>query len=418
MATNSIIRMRSERLLDERARLDEKSKDIIRNAEDEQRDLNDYEDQQLEKYRTRVSQLDDELAVLAADLEREESSRKVSERIRVINEPAATVEMPDGGPVVYRTFAAYARDLIIARFPTIAANVRGAEQVMQVQEDARDRLSRVEHTLTSNVEGLLPPQHMGQIMDIINGARPVVASARQVNLSSGKLTYPKIAQRPEVLKQSAEKTEAGTANMQVTLEDMAADTYLGGGNLSWQTINWSTPDALQLWFNLAAEAYARQTETAACNEIGTAAIGTVSPALGTAGTEDFAAWRAAAIGGIAAIYTATGGRARTNTLYVSADRFFQLAGLGSDAVLQVSPVGNINIDSMTGTFSGLRVVGSYGFAAKTAILGDSSAFLVAETAGAPVEMRAVEPAIGGMEVGVIGAFKSKVYDAERFLRLS
>jgi len=418
VATNSIIRMRSERLLDERARLDEKSKDIIKNAEDEQRDLNDYEDQQLDKNRTRVAQLDDELAVLAADLEREESSRKVSERIRVVNEPAATVEMPDGGPVVYRTFAAYARDLIISRFPTIAANVRGAENMMAVQEDARDRLARVEHTLTSDVQGLLPPQHMGQIMDIINGTRPVVASARQVNLSSGKLTYPKIAQRPEVLLQSAEKTEAGTANMQVTLEDLAADTYAGGGNLSWQTINWSTPDALQLWFNLAAEAYARQTEIAACTEIGTAAIGTLSPALGTAGTEDFAAWRAAAIGGIAAIYTTTAGRARTNTLYVSADRFFQLAGLGSDAVLQVSPVGNINIDAMTGTFSGLRVVGSYGFTAKTAILGDSSAFLVGETAGAPVEMRAVEPAIGGMEVGVIGAFKSKVFDNERFLRLS
>jgi hypothetical protein len=33
-------------------------------------------------------------------------------------------------------------------------------------------------------------------------------------------------------------------------------------------------------------------------------------------------------------------------------------------------------------------------------------------------MRAVEPAIGGMEVGVIGAFKSKVFDTARFTHLS
>jgi hypothetical protein len=67
----------------------------------------------------------------------------------------------------------------------------------------------------------------------------------------------------------------------------------------------------------------------------------------------------------------------------------------------------------------LRVVGSYGFTnANTAIVGDSSAFLVGETAGAPIEMRAVEPAIGGMEVGVIGAFKAKVFDPNRFIHLS
>ena len=54
---------------------------------------------------------------------------------------------------------------------------------------------------------------------------------------------------------------------------------------------------------------------------------------------------------------------------------------------------------MTGTYAGLRVVGSYGFATNTAVIGDGSALLIAETPGAPVEMRAVEPSIGGMEVG-------------------
>jgi hypothetical protein len=166
-------------------------------------------------------------------------------------------------------------------------------------------------------------------------------------------------QRPQVAKQGAEKTEAGTAKMIVNPATLQADTYLGGGDLSWQAINWSTPDALQLWFDLAAEQYAQQTEIAACSELGTAGGGTISAPLGTTGTESFAQWRAAAIAAISSIYTGTGGRAKTNALFLSAQRFFQLAGLGTDQVLQVSGVGSLDIGTMTGTWAGL-VVGSYG----------------------------------------------------------
>src|SRR4029453_1015475 len=103
---------------------------------------------------------------------------------------------------------------------------------------------------------------------------------------------------------------AGPAKMLGTLETLNADTYLGAGDLSWQAINWSTPDALQLWFDLAAEAYARATETAACTTRGTSVIGTVTPVLGTAGTESLVNWIAAVTDAVGEIYTTTGGRAR------------------------------------------------------------------------------------------------------------
>jgi HK97 family phage major capsid protein len=418
----SVARLRLERLVDERARTEQNIEEVRATAETETRDLNEFEVEQVDKWRTRLRELDDEVGVLADDLERAENSRDVSKLLRDSGreEPPAVVEVGEAGvgPVVYRTFAAYARDQLIVRYPLIAQRVQGPDFAEEARVQATERLHRVQNTLSSNVAGLLPPQHMAQILDIINTNRPVVSSSRKVDLTNGKMTYPVIAQRPAVTKQAAEKTEAGTANMQVTLGDLTADTYLGGGNLSWQTINWSTPDALQLWFDLAAEAYARATETAACTSIGTAAIGTVTPALGTTGTETFAQWRDASLRALGAVYSATGGRARTNTLYLAANRFFSLAGLGDPNVTVMSPIGGLNLDTMTGTFNGLQVVGSFGFAAGTAIIGDSSAFLVAETPGAPIELRAVEPAIGGMEVGVIGAFQSKVYDPQRFLRLS
>ncbi len=416
----SITRTRLERLADERARTESNIEDMRKAAEDEQRDLNELEMEQVTKWRTRITDLDDEINVLAEDIERAENSRDVSKLLRV-NEPAPSEQTvhTTNGNVVYRTFAAYARDQIITRFPQIASQVNGPDRAQEVIAQAQENLHRVVNTLSSNVAGLLPPQHITQIMDLIQASRPVVASARGVDLSRGSLTYPKIDQRPEVLKQGSEKTEAGTANMQISMKTLNADTYLGGGDLSWQTINWSSPDALQLWFNLAAEAYARQTETAACTTLQNTGGGTVSPALGTAGTEDFSAWSAAVLKGLGSIYTSTGGRARTDTLYVSASRFFQLAGLSTNNTLQISGVGNLDIGAMTGTFRGLRVVGSYGFSnANAAILGDASAFLVGETPGAPVEMRAVEPTIGGMEVGVIGAFASVVFDTSRFIHLT
>lgn len=425
-----VTRMRLERLADEREKVGEKIEDILKMAEDEKRDLADIEQQQLTKHRERYSELEGEIVVLASDIERSEGSRDVSKLVR-----GDSVEEPDGSrryatpnqhsdPEVYRSFAQYARDEIITRFPLIAERAAGNGNTREFVEQARERLERAPvNTLSSHIPGLIPPRHIAQIMDIIDSSRPVIASARAVDLDRGQLTYPKIAQRPEVLKQNTEKTEGGTANMQVTLETLTAETYIGGGDISWQAINWSSPDSLQLWFDLAAEAYARQTEGVACEALETSSIGTIGTAvghegrLGTAGTESFAQWRAAAISGISKVYTATGGRARTDTLYLAAGRFFQLAGLGTDQTLQVSSVGNLDIGSMTGTWAGLRVVGSYGFDQDTAIVGDASALIVAETPGAPVQLRVVEPSIAGMEVGVVGAFKAVVFDANRFAHL-
>src|SRR4029077_15512839 len=300
----STTRMRLERLGDERARLYDKIEETQKIAEAEKRPHDELEQKHLSSWREQALEIDEEINVLAGDLERAEGARDVSELLRVKPD---TVELRgEDGPIVYRTFAAYARDELIVRFPLIASAAAGDKsRALQVREQASERLQRVQNTLTSDVGGLLPPTHLTQIMDIINKSRPVVASARQIPLTSGQFTYPQITQRPQVLKQGAEKTEAGTAKMVAPMVTVSADTYLGGGDISWQAINWSTPDALQLWFDLAAEAYARATETAACSELGTAGGGTISTGLGTTGTESFAQWRGADIAGGGAAFNNT-----------------------------------------------------------------------------------------------------------------
>ena len=83
----------------------------------------------------------------------------------------------------------------------------------------------------------------------------------------------------------------------------------------------------------------------------------------------------------------------------------------------MSPVGSLDVGSLTGSFFGLNVVGSRGFDQNTAIVGDSGALLVGENPGSPVEMRVIESRIGGYECGLIGAMAAVVFDANRFFHL-
>ena len=61
---------------------------------------------------------------------------------------------------------------------------------------------------------------------------------------------------------------------------------------------------------------------------------------------------------------------------------------------------------------------SRGMDAGVIVVGDRAGLLVAETAGAPIELRVVEPAIGGVEVGIIGAFEAVVVDDGAFTMLT
>jgi HK97 family phage major capsid protein len=421
---SGVIRMRVERLGDELKRTRQKLDDLLVLAEEEGRPLNEFEDEQATKYRQQIKDYEDEIELLAVDIERENSSRDVSALLRVDEDGGQRryATPRSDGPVVYRHFTEYLRDWAVLNIPDVASDVAGARgDTTAVRSEAGERIERaLQNTTSSTVAGLIVPTHMTQIMDIISTSRPVVASGKDVPLDRGSMTYPKVDTRPTVVEQTSEKTEAGTVAPAISQQTLSAKTYLGAGNISWQAANWSNPDTISVWFQLAAEAYARQTENRATDVLEDAAIGTVGTAsgrLGTAGTENFVAWRAGVAAGIGNVITNTGGRVAPDTLYLSYNRFIQLATLGTDQVLQLSPVGSADFSTLSGTFMGLRVIGSYGFDQDTAIVGRADHLFVGENPGSPVELRVVEPRIGGYEIGVIGAFNAGVFDVNSFQHL-
>jgi hypothetical protein len=89
------------------------------------------------------------------------------------------------------------------------------------------------------------------------------------------------------------------------------------------------------------------------------------------------------------------------------DRFGYFLGLTSDAFTQFINVNQAGIGP-------LRVIVSRGLNAGEMIVGDMDGLLVAENAGAPVRMFVSEPAIAGVEVGLVGAFDAAVVDDGAF----
>src|SRR6185295_4298171 len=115
--------------------------------------------------------------------------------------------------------------------------------------------------------------------------------------------------------------------MDISMQTATASVYLGGGDLSWQAINWSTPNALDLWFNLAGADYALKTEQdAGAVLINDAFPNAISGVLDA--TPSFAEFMTAVGDGYAEVFANSGRIA--DTVYLAPDRFGYLLGMTSD----------------------------------------------------------------------------------------
>ena len=365
---------------------------------------------QIANYREKAEQLDREITGALEAVEANRRAVEMSMKIRNVLAGTKDGVEVDGDGILYRDFQTYAYDFFITR-----THVREAQKIARqwgVGDDeiaaARQRLELLQrtpaNTLSSNVGGLTPPQHIAQIFQVINKSRALVNAATQADLERGTLTYPVITTPPVVAVQGTQKTEAGNTGLVVDMVTATASTYLGGGDLSWQAINWSTPNALRLWFDLVAADYALKTETDAATVVSASAfLNNVTTPI--ASTADFATFMAAVGAGYAEVWANSGRTA--NAIIMAPDRFGYLLGMTSAAFTQFVSVGQDGVGP-------LRVIVSRGLNAGEIIVGDIDALLVAETPGAPVEMQVVEPAIGGVEVGLIGAFEAAVVDDGAF----
>jgi HK97 family phage major capsid protein len=359
-ATQSELRL--ARLIDERAVTEKLHESVLGAVESrEDKAFSESESSQVQMYREKATELDAEIEQLAEEIERHTRSIETSKQLkRVLAGTTDGVDADDEG-VIYRSMAAYARDVILTSNGRTASSIASQFASPEELDAARTRLQLIKrtpaNTLSSNVAGLIPPQHISQIFQVIDDSRPLVASAQRDTLERGTLTYPFVATRPVVAVQSTEKTEAGNTGMSITMVTATASTYLGGGDLSWQAVNWSTPNALDTWFRLAAADYALKTEQDAAQALQHSGF-TYNISSTLAASSTFAQWMTAIGAGYSDVFTNSGRVA--DTLYLSPDLFGYLLGLTSSAFTQFMSVsannmGPLNIVVSRGMDAGVAV---------------------------------------------------------------
>lgn len=368
----------------------------------------------LKRHRSDLARYDNEILLLSEQVDADRAAAKKSEEIRRASQAAAGVADVEGDGIIYRSLSAYARDVLLTHGDRhVRAQVDANVSPDEIRR-AGERLAALERTpattLTSDLAGLNPPQHIAQIFQVIDSSRPLVEAAGiKANLNKGTVTYPQVDATPVVAVQETQKTEAGNTGMDISLVTKTASTYLGGGNLSWQAIEWSDPNAFDLWFREAAAHYALMTETDAATVVSASAfLNNISSTLGA--TPTYVELMAAIGAGGGEVYANSGRMA--NAVIMAPDRYWYTVGLATDSPFGLGGgSGGIRLASDR---PALRVIASRGLNAGEIIVGDLDGLLVAETAGAPVRMFVSEPAIAGVEVGIVGAFEAAVVDDGAF----
>jgi HK97 family phage major capsid protein len=267
------------------------------------------------------------------------------------------------------------------------------------------------HQKTSDNLGLIPDPVVGDVINFIDAARPLVSALGPMPLTSATFHRPRVTQHTAVAVQGTaggktdEKTELTSQKMVIDRLTAEAVTYGGYVNVSRQNIDFSTPQALDLIVNDLAAQYAIETEAATADLVTstattaitydlTPAAGTIQDAVATA------VWSAAAVA-----YTAVKGQGRL-FLVVAPDVLGTFGPLFQPVNPQNQQGGGFNAanfgQGQMGNIAGVSLVMSAG-------LGSGDAFMVSSSALEVYEQRvgtlqAVEPSVAGVQVAYMGYF--------------
>jgi HK97 family phage major capsid protein len=179
----------------------------------------------------------------------DELNAKFMERLEKFDEQArASIEIPNPAPK--------------AKLPSAGEWIQMVVRMMSGERVPEVQMRTLDDVITSDNPGVVPPAYLTELIGVIDNSRPFLGSTRRLPTpdSGMKMTVPVINQRPTVAKQTSEKSEVDSTKTLIGTEDFNAITIAGAGDLSIQIIKRSSPNFLNLWIELLAEAYAIESE--------------------------------------------------------------------------------------------------------------------------------------------------------------
>jgi HK97 family phage prohead protease len=137
--------------------------------------------------------------------------------------------------------------------------------------------------ITTTNLGVVPPAYSSELLGFIDNSRPFLESTRRLPTPGAgiQMIVPRLVTRPTVGVQVAEKDELTSTNTAIDTVAFGMATVGGAGNLSLQLLRRSSPEFLDLYVRLLAEAYAVKTDDLAVDallaEAGVVEGGTIDP---------------------------------------------------------------------------------------------------------------------------------------------
>jgi len=249
---------------------------------------------------------------------------------------------------------------------------------------------------TTDLEGIVPPAYIPELVGLINPGRPTLNAIRSRALPpvGMKVTYPKWTATPTVDEQVDELDELDSTAATITLEEVAVRTWGGANELSLQAIDRSDPSAIQAVLEALAISYGRKTNAAVTSGLITAA-GAATTVASSSPVD--------VVSGLIGALDPEGTPAGPLFLSLAWDllpAWISLADQDRPAFWD----GRVQFGSMVPTLSadGLTVMIDRDLPAGAALLGSALGATWYERPGSPVEIRAVDVSVAGVDVGVVG----------------
>lgn len=365
---------------------------LIAGAQDTERDLNDTEKASLASARDRMGAIKEQLDTLEATAD---LAKQVRTRANEIDQAISDGRRTPTGDVEYRSAGAYLLD----GWKAATGDRSAAERVEVFHRVAA-------HQKTTDNLGVVPDPIVGNVINFIDAARPIVSFIGPQAMTAASWHRPIVTQGTRVDTQGEagaaadEKAELVSQKMMITRLPANAVTHGGYVNVSRQNIDFSSPQILDLVVNDLASRYAIQTEGAAGAELAATSADGVGYDLASEGSLASAIWAAAG-----AVYEAVKGQGRLG-IAVASDT---LAAFGP----LFAPVNPQNAQSpgfeagrfgqgVMGTISGIPVLMSAGLAAGEAFLFSTAALEAWEQRVGTLQ--ATEPSVLGLQVAYAGYF--------------
>ncbi len=366
---------------------------LIANAQDAERDLNTAEKETLSSLEGRMGELQEQITQLESTAE---AASQVATRMKRLDQALTTARKVGDSEVTYRSAGAYALDAY-----------KGAMGDRAATERIEVFLRAAAHQKTSDNLGVIPDPIVGDVVNFVDAARPMVSLIGPQALPSSTFYRPRVTQGTSVAVQGSagaaadEKAELVSQKMTISRLTATAVTYGGYVNVSRQDIDFSSPQIMDIIINDLATRYAIQTEAA----VGTALDGSTSTNVGytaspTAATVRTALWSAAST-----IFTATAGQGKV-VLVLAPDRLNVFGPLFTPIVSVAQTGDGLSAGDysagLVGAVAGIPTYMSAGLASTKAFLFSTAAIDVFEQRVGTLQV--TEPSVLGVQVAYAGYF--------------